>query len=315
MPTLNEVPEVAQLLATILTGEPVTHGALAVIPLLAPNLDDPDWLTLEEASDRARVTEVSEAGSVPFLQVANGADRPLLLLDGEELIGAKQNRILNTTVLVAAHTKATIPVSCVEQGRWGYRGRQFRPGDASLYASLRARKAAHVSQSVRAGRGHRADQGEVWAHLAERASELRVDSATGAMRDVYARHQMDLTAARQALAAQPGQVGALVYMAGRWVGLDLLAGPGLFGRAWSRLCAGYVADAIGREPKPRLRLDGGTVLATVAQSPADPAPAVGLGEEYRLGTPRLSGAALVAQARVAHLMAFPAAEDSPEVNQ
>ena len=165
MPELKEVPEVAKLLATLLTGEPVTHGALAVIPLLAPNLDDPDWLTLED-----RVTEVSEAGSVPFLQVANGADRPLLLLDGEELIGAKQNRILNTTVLVAAHTEVTIPVSCVEQGRWGYRGRQFRPGDASLYASLRARKAAHVSQSVRAGRGHRADQGEVCAHPVDRAS-------------------------------------------------------------------------------------------------------------------------------------------------
>jgi hypothetical protein len=179
MPTLNEVPEVANLLATILTGEPVTHDALAVIPFLALNLDDPDWLTLEDLTppsprrgegrvrgeaDRARVTEVSEAGSVPFLQVANGAARPLLLLDGEELIGAKQNRILNTTVLVDAHTEVTIPVSCVEQGRWGYRGRQLRPGDASLYASLRARKAAHVSQSVRAGRGHRADQGEVWAH-------------------------------------------------------------------------------------------------------------------------------------------------------
>ena len=183
MPELKEVPEVAQLLATILTGEPVTHGALAVVPLLAPNLDDPDWLTLEEAGARARVTEVSEAGSVPFLTVANGADRPLLLLDGEELIGAKQNRILNTTVLVAAHTEVTIPVSCVEQGRWGYRGRQFRPGDASLYASLRARKAAWVSQSIRAGRGHRADQGEVWAHLADRASQLRVDSATGAMKN------------------------------------------------------------------------------------------------------------------------------------
>jgi hypothetical protein len=237
--------------------------------------------------------------------VANGADRPLLLLDGEELIGAKQNRILNTTVLVAAHTEVTIPVSCVEQGRWGYRGRQFRPGDASLYASLRARKAAHVSQSVRAGRGHRADQGEVWAHLADRASQLRVDSATGAMRDVYARHQTDLTAARQALAAQPGQVGALIYMAGRWVGLDLLAGSGLFGRAWPRLCAGYVADAIGQEAKPRVRLDAGAALGTVAQGQAEPGPAVGLGEEYRLGTTELAGATLVAQGRVAHLMAFP----------
>ena len=105
--------------------EPVTHSALAVIPLLAPNLDDPDWLTLDallppspprgegrvRGEAHARVTELSEASSVPFLQVANGAERPLLLLDGEELIGAKQNRILNTTVLVAAHTEVTIPVS------------------------------------------------------------------------------------------------------------------------------------------------------------------------------------------------------------
>jgi hypothetical protein len=209
----------------------------------------------------------------------------------------------------------------VEQGRWGYRGRQFRPGDASLYASLRARKAAHVSQSVRAGQGHRADQGEVWAHLADRASQLRVDSATGAMRDVYARHQTDLTAARQALAAQPGQVGAVIYMGTQWVGIDVLAGPGLFGRAWPRLCAGYVADAIGRKPEAGQRLEAGAVLEELVRGQVEAAPAVGLGEEYRLGSGGLAGAALVAQGRVAHLMAFPSAEggsassETPEGNQ
>ncbi len=36
MPELKEFPEVAKLLATILTCEPVTHGALTVVPLLAP---------------------------------------------------------------------------------------------------------------------------------------------------------------------------------------------------------------------------------------------------------------------------------------
>ena len=321
MPTLHDVPEVAQLLASVLTAEPVTHGALAVIPLLAPNLDDPDWLTLEEAGDRGRVTEVSEAGSVPFLKVANEADQPLLLLDGEELIGAKQNRILNTTVLVAAHAEVTIPVSCVEQGRWGYRGRRFFAGDASLFASLRARKAARVSQSLRVGRGHLADQGEVWAQLSARASELDVDSPTGAMRDLYARHERDLTTARQALAVQPGQVGALIYMANRWVGLDVLAGPRLFGRAWPRLCAGYVADAIGRKPEPWQRLDAGALLAELSGTQAERAPAVGLGEEYRLGSAGLAGATLVAEGQVAHLMAFPGVAgagqgtDSPHVNQ
>jgi hypothetical protein len=46
-----------------------------------------------------------------------------LLLDGEQLVGAKQNRIPNMIVLVAAQTEVTIPVSCVEQGRWGYQAR------------------------------------------------------------------------------------------------------------------------------------------------------------------------------------------------
>jgi hypothetical protein len=49
------------------------------------------------------------------------------------------------------------------------------------------------------------------------------------MRDLYARRDTNLAAARQALAAQPGHVGALIYMGTRWVGLDLLAGPGLSG--------------------------------------------------------------------------------------
>ena len=305
MPTLKEVPQVDNLLATVLTAAPLTHGALAVVPLLAPNLDDPDWLTLDEAADRAAVTEVSEDGTVSFLKVANEADRPLLLLDGEELIGAKQNRILNTTVLVAAHAEVTIPVSCVERGRWGYRDRRFRPGDASLYASIRARKAAQVSRSVREGRGHQADQGEVWAQLASRAAELQVDSVTEAMREVYARHEEDMMVTRRALAAQPGQAGALVYLAGRWVGLELLAGPRLFGRAWPRLCVGYMDDAIGVEARPRQRLHIGAVLARVARAQAEPAPAVGMGAEYRLEGPRLAGAALVTQRRVAHLMAFP----------
>jgi hypothetical protein len=99
-----------------------------------------------------------------------------------------------------------------------------------------------------------------------------------------------------------------VYIAGSWVGLDLLAGPRLFGRAWSRLCAGYMADAIGLEAKPHPGLDAGATLATLRQTEAEPAPAVGLGAEYRLTTPSLSGAALVAEGRVAHVMAFPGAE-------
>lgn len=74
-------------------GTPVQFENLTMHPLLAEDGGDPDYLTLDEALDSgtARVTEVSEAGSVPELRFDNGGDRRVLLLDGEELVGEKQN--------------------------------------------------------------------------------------------------------------------------------------------------------------------------------------------------------------------------------
>jgi hypothetical protein len=77
------------------------------------------YITLDEALPRGLcVAETSEAGSVPELVVENPLTERVLLYDGEELVGAKQNRILNVSVLVEAMSGLTIPVSCVEQGRW-----------------------------------------------------------------------------------------------------------------------------------------------------------------------------------------------------
>jgi ARG and Rhodanese-Phosphatase-superfamily-associated Protein domain len=156
MPTVADIAPICALLTRLTPGQPLRSGALTCIPLLTSSLHDPDWLTLTDARDAAVVTEVDQDGVVSALSVTNRAGRPLLLLDGDELVGAKQNRVLNTTVLVAARSQLTIPVSCVEQGRWQRRGERFAPGNASLYASLRARKAARVSESLgRAYSGHR----------------------------------------------------------------------------------------------------------------------------------------------------------------
>jgi ARG/rhodanese/phosphatase superfamily protein len=305
MPTLTDVEPLAQALRDLTTGAPLAHGALTVIPLLAPGAPDPGWLTLAEAGQAVTIEEVSEAGAVPTLRLTSTTVRPVLLLDGEELIGAKQNRVLNTTVLVAAGARLTIPVSCVEQGRWAYASRRFAAGDSTLYASLRAQKAAQVTQSLRMKGKHASDQGDIWARLSMKAADQEVDSPTGAMSDFYARHAQQMDAARAALAPRPGQVGALVFLGKRWLGLDLLPSPGLFERAWPRLCAGYAAEVLGRRrhasaPDPR------AVLEKVAQAPVEEASAVGLGREHRLAGHALAGAALVVEDTVAHLMAFPA---------
>lgn len=118
----------AVALPTFRVGEPVRYEALSVFSLFSEAADHVEYALAEEAlaGGTATVEEVSESGSVPDLLVDNQGELRLLLLEGEELRGAKQNRVLNTSVLVAAHTRLKIPVSCVEQGRWRYLGKHFQ---------------------------------------------------------------------------------------------------------------------------------------------------------------------------------------------
>src|SRR5262245_26578294 len=103
---------ITRCLAELEFGEIQQHGNMAVLPLFPKSLPGPEYLTLTQALERRllRVTELSQAGSVPELKVANEADIPVLILDGEELAGAKQNRVLNTTILLKEKFEMVIPV-------------------------------------------------------------------------------------------------------------------------------------------------------------------------------------------------------------
>src|SRR5262245_61155703 len=145
-------------------GELLTSGRLAMFPLLARHPVEPDYLTLDEAlgSGMARVGEIGEAGSVPELLFRNDGDTPVLMLDSEELVGAKQNRVLNLSILAPAHAETKIPVSCVEAHRWRYRSRHFGSSDHAFYASGRAAKMSQVSASLASEGSRRSNQHAIW---------------------------------------------------------------------------------------------------------------------------------------------------------
>lgn len=106
-------------------GKRQAYRNMALFPVIMEDAPSPDYLTLDEAlQDGAiEITEVSEGGVVPELKVTNKSSRNVLILDGEELVGAKQNRVINVTILIGAKRTVLIPVSCVEQrsGRTGER--------------------------------------------------------------------------------------------------------------------------------------------------------------------------------------------------
>ena len=134
-------------LEKVTTGQPMRFAGLTMIPLLAREDTEPGYLTLDDAlaGGAFRVSERSETGRVPELLVVNDTGHSVFVLDGEELVGAKQNRIVNLTILVPAKSRLTVPVSCVEAGRWRHQSQNFSTAKRAYYASGRAMKARHVT--------------------------------------------------------------------------------------------------------------------------------------------------------------------------
>ena len=97
---------------------PVSHRPLHLFPLVGGTASAEESVELFDDALEAgtlRVEEVDEGGSVPELRVINSGAVPVLILEGDELVGAKQNRVVNYSVLVAAESELVLPVSCLER--------------------------------------------------------------------------------------------------------------------------------------------------------------------------------------------------------
>ena len=151
-----------------------SHLNMTLIPLLAPDTGEPDYLILEEALGQGivEITEVSQGGSVPDLKLINQSPSKLLVVDGEELVGAKQNRIVNASFLIAGLTEITIPVSCVEHGRWAYRSQKFDYGEKVMPPSMRREHQKEVAMSLDEGVGYRSKQGMIWDELTMKSERM-----------------------------------------------------------------------------------------------------------------------------------------------
>jgi len=305
---------IQQTLSSVEVGAPVVHGNLAAFPLFGPHVDDAGYLTLDEALARGVlvITELTQSGSVPELKVVNHGDVAVLLVDGEELVGAKQNRVLNLTVLVPPSKTTVIPVSCVEAGRWAWQGDRFAASPRAHYARGRARKLAQVTDSLRDIGEARSDQGAVWDDISVKAAALGARSETGAMADIFEHHGATVEEFVEALAAPaaPGQSGVAFALDGRLAGVDLFDAPSTCERLLPKLVRSYALDAIEGRTRPNTngsRPDAGPVrmfLGELAGAEAQAFAAVGEGEAVRLSARVVAGAALVARERVVHLEGF-----------
>ncbi|MET0863899.1 MAG: DUF6569 family protein [Nakamurella sp.] len=187
------------------------RGPLTVFPLWRRDSDGPD-VALAQAGD-VRVGELDQP-SVPHLQVTPTGGHPVLLLDGDLLVGGLQNRVAFGSRLLPPGRPTVIDVRCVEQERWHGSATHAVGGRASTF--------------VRAN----PEQVEVWR---------RVD-----LERKRRQHAPDVRGPQPF----PGQSGVMIGIGGRPVLIELFGTSAMLLAAWPRIIAAAAKEAAGRNDKP-----------------------------------------------------------------
>ena len=290
-------------------GEPLTRRGLTVFPLF-PEARPPallDYVPGPRAfdADTVSVAELDEMATVSEMKVDNAADLPLLLIEGEIVLGAKQNRTLNSSVLVAAAGSGSIPVSCVEAGRWGAPtatggSRRVSPG------SVRSRKTSSVVAAAKAsgGRDRKSDQGQVWDSVARLDTAYAVGSRTAALEDVYEAATPRIDELTTDLVPEDGQVGVVVAIDGDVVSVDLFDHPDALAAYWDQLLQGFALDALRAGEATATAGDARQFLVDVEGADVERSPGAGLGTDLLVESPTVVGIGLDWDGALRHLAAF-----------
>jgi len=303
-------------LADLEIGNPKTVLNLTAVPLSGNPASTLDYLLVDEALETKKVVveEVSEGGSVPELRMTNFSNRIVLVVDGTELVGAKQNRIVNASFLIPPESITRIPVSCVEQGRWQYRGREFGASKHFAAHSIRRGNAEFHKTSLKQKRGYASDQGQVWACVADMSHKMDAPTATGAMNDVFEQKRSSIEEYRKEISLKGSETGAAFFVNGIFKGIELFDRASTFGKMFPKLLSGVAVEAMmaqgERLSTRRAKTPEETVeyvkriLDEVGKSLFEKYEPVGVGEDWRYDAKRSFGKALHYEADLIHFSAF-----------
>jgi hypothetical protein len=242
-----------------------------------------------------QVKETSDSGSVNSLIVLNTSNNFVFLMDGDILAGAKQNRVLNTSVLLAPQSKTLIPVSCVEQGRWRSVSGQFSSTDYSAPSNMRKMKSENVSSNLKKSKTFDANQGQVWGSVRDYAMNYSIDSPTSNYSDVYESMRKEFDQSLGKIAVDEKANGVLFFLDKSVLHVDIFDSTAIYGHYFPKLLRGASMEISGNKPSKESLTEAQAKYELVdfldgwEAVKKDAHPGVGMGTEKRAVDERFAG--------------------------
>lgn len=282
---------------------PVDQSLLRIFTMHTPREFPKPIIELSKALEQqvAEVTEVDQSGSVQQLYVLNHSQSYLLLYEGSLLKGAKQNRVVNATLLLPPVSKNVIPASCVEQGRWHYSSPSFSKSEYDAPQFLRK----SIRKNVSASKNLMGNQSEVWSEIRTFACAKAMASPSGDFEDMYRRSTKTESLFPVGLQL-PSCHGVFLDVSGN-CSMDFVANQEAFANVQARLIAGYEQQA-RRETKSTASEENPLqkLIKWITEGSVFTQPSAGSGTDIRIQTDGAYISALLSEGEVVSVSITPA---------
>ena len=288
------------------------HKRMSVVQLLSEQHNTFNYISGPAAikNDLIEVKEISEAGSVNNLLVFNLSDKFVFFMDGDMLVGAKQNRVLNTSVLLAPNSKVNLPVSCVQQGRWDRTHSWFKESDYIAPQKLRADKAQEVNFSLKSIGVVKADQGQVWENVEEYATLFCIKSPTQDLNEVYDQKKSDVDSFISSFKLNTDANGLAIFVDQNILSTDVFNRTDIYSEYFTKILRSAAIEVSHLEEKENKITEAEasyktlTLFDSLQSLEYSKHKGVGVGEENRFETEKLTGFDLNYKEHSIHLTAL-----------
>ena len=264
------------------------------------------YLSFSEAiaKNQVQISEVNKKGLVTKLSVSNKSSDNIIILNGELIIGTqiRQDRIVDSTVLIPGYATVLINTFCGEQYRWSPRlSNKISTSESLYFSSGRANNAADINTKL-------SKQCRIWSEISEKISDFNVKSFTNSVDQIYKKKKVNVEEIVNFFKIPSEAVGVALGINNQLVNIDIFSNNYMLQIYLPKIIRSIALDSFKKISKKSYlkKKDVHRFLRQIHQANKQKRQVVegALGEELQFNSESVAGFILYHKEQTVHFSAF-----------
>ena len=286
--------------------EPVEKNNITAFFLSSIEKNNNKYLSFSEAiaKNQVQISEVNKKGFVTKLSVSNKSSDNIIILNGELIIGSqiRQDRIVDSTVLIPGYATVLINTFCGEQYRWSPRlSNKISTSESLYFSSGRANNAADINTKL-------SKQCRIWSEISEKISDFNVKSFTNSVDQIYKKKKVNVEEIVNFFKIPSEAVGVVLGINNQLVNIDIFSNNCMLQIYLPKIIRSIALDSFKKTSKKSYlkKKDVHRFLRQIHQANKQKRKVVEgtLGEELQFNSESVAGSILYHKEQTVHFSAF-----------